>query len=89
MNSTPNKPPAVASAAICRSPGGKPHMNNAGSVKITPEATELEAEPTVWVRLASRIDVRAPKRFRMPKAATVITAMGIDVEIVKPATSPR
>ena len=58
-------------------------------VKMTPLAIELEAEPTVCAMLCSRIVdfTRADRRRR--KAATVITATGIEVEIVRPARSPR
>ena len=58
-------------------------------MKITPLATELDADPTVCAVFASRmlLSIRAPRSRR--KTATVITATGMDVEIVRPATSPR
>ena len=58
-------------------------------MKITPLATELDAEPTVCDRFASRIELETPARARSRKAATVITATGMEVEIVRPTLSPR
>jgi hypothetical protein len=55
-------------------------------VKIVPLASEVEAEPIVCERFASRTDARAPTRR---KSATVMTAAGIDAEIVSPTRSPR
>ena len=60
MNSTPSSPPAMASVVICSSDGCRPHKNSAGNVKMTPLATELEAEPTVWERFASRMVAEPP-----------------------------
>ena len=69
--------------------GANPHKNKAGKVKIMPLAMEEEAEPIVWLRLASRI-LEVPPNLRMVlNAATVITATGIEVLIVKPALNPR
>ncbi len=89
MKSTPSRPPHSDSSVICTMLGAKPHRNRAGRVKMTPLATELEAEPTVCARLASRIDVPTPATRSARKAATVITATGIEVEMVRPARSPR
>ena len=89
MNITPSRPPHRASNTICSSCGGTPHMNSAGSVKITPEASELEAEPVVCARLASRIVPLRPKPFSRRNMATVITATGIEVLTVRPARNPR
>ena len=55
MNRIPSRPPHIASNVICSSSGGMPHMNSAGSVKITPLASELDAEPVVCEMLVSRI----------------------------------
>ena len=89
MNSTPSSPPAIASMVICSSEGASPQRNNAGSVKITPLATELDEEPTVCERLASRMLAEPPSWRSAWKAATVITATGIEVLMVSPARSPR
>ena len=67
----------------------KPQRKSAGRVKITPLATELEAEPTVCDRFASRILLLTPPARSVRNNATVITATGIDVEIVSPARKPR
>ena len=64
-------------------------MNRAGRVKITPEASELEAEPVVCERLASRIVPSRPARRRSRNIATVITATGMEVLTVSPARRPR
>jgi len=87
MNSTPSSPPQQASSTICSRFGGIPHMNSAGSVKMTPEASELDAEPVVCERLASRMVPPEPRSRR--NTATVITATGIEVLTVSPARSPR
>ena len=89
MNSTPMSPPQSASSVIWRRRGSRCHMNSAGSVKITPLATELEADPTVWDMFASSRVPRTPTRRSRRNAATVMTATGMDVEIVKPAWRPR
>ena len=89
MKRTPMRPPAIASVVIWRRFGATPQRNSAGSVKITPEATELEAEPTVCARFASRMLPSCPNRPSTRKAATVITATGIEVEMVSPARRPR
>jgi hypothetical protein len=89
MKSTPSSPPLMASRTIWTRFVSKPQRNSAGSVKITPLATELEAEPTVWDRLASRMLLRIPPACSARKRATVMTATGMDVEMVSPALSPR
>ena len=61
-------------------------MNSAGTVKIVPVAREVDADPMVWERLASRMVPRAPTSRN---SATVITAAGIDAETVRPTRSPR
>lgn len=58
-------------------------------MKITPEATKLDADPIVCEILASRMFESCPNLRSTRNAATVITATGIDVEIVSPARSPR
>ena len=82
-------PPVIASRVIWSSVGSSPQRKSAGRVKITPLATELDAEPTVWEVLASRMLVTDRSRWRLRKAATVSTATGIEVEIVNPTRSPR
>src|SRR5262245_19435769 len=62
------------------------HMNSAGMVKIVPLASEVEADPIVCDRLASRI---VPRARNSRKSATVITAAGIDAETVRPTLRPR
>ena len=64
-----------------------PHMNSAGMVKIVPAASEELAEPIVCDMLASSSMPRPPPIAR--KSATVSTAMGIEVETVRPTRSPR
>ena len=64
-------------------------MNNAGNVKMTPLASELDAEPVVCEILVSRIVPLIPTPRNARKTATVITATGIEVLIVSPARSPR
>jgi len=53
---------------------------------IVPVASAVEAEPMVWERFVSRIVARS-RRAR--KAATVITAAGIEAEMVNPTRNPR
>ncbi len=79
----------MASRVICSSSGGMPHMNSAGSVKMTPLASELEAEPVVCEIFVSRMLPRMPTWASARNTATVMTATGIDVLIVSPARSPR
>jgi hypothetical protein len=89
MNRTPSTPPHMASMVICSRLGEMPQRNSAGSVKMMPLASELEAEPTVCERLASRIVPRRPAASRARNTATVMTATGIEVLIVSPARKPR
>ena len=89
MNSTPSNPPHIANSVIWTTFVSKHQRNSAGSVKMTPLATELEAEPTVCDMFASRMLLFTPAARSARKSATVITATGIDVEIVSPARRPR
>ena len=89
MNRTPSSPPHRASRVICNNPGASPQRNSAGRVKMTPLATELEAEPTVCEVFASSTVAVAPTPRITRKTATVITATGIDVEMVRPTRNPR
>ncbi len=89
MNSTPSSPPHIARIVIWMKVGSKPQRKSAGKVKMTPLATELEAEPTVCDRFASRMVLSTPPARRVRNNATVITATGIEVEIVRPARRPR
>ena len=73
----PSQPPSSASSATWVSGGTKPHMNSAGIVKIVPAASDELAEPIVCAMFASRSD---PPSAEKRKAATVSTAIGIDVE---------
>ena len=89
MKRMPSSPPLMASSVICRSSGGMPHMKSAGSVKITPLASELDAEPVVCEMLVSRIVPLMPATDSARNTATVMTATGMDVLMVRPARSPR
>ncbi len=55
-------------------------------VKIVPVASAVEADPTVCDRLVSRM---LGRRRKARKAATVMTAAGIEAEMVSPTRSPR
>ena len=55
-------------------------------VKIVPLASEVEAEPMVCERFASRMLPREPTSR---KIATVITAAGIEAVMVSPTSRPR
>jgi hypothetical protein len=79
----------MANKVICRSSGGIPHINRAGKVKMTPLASELDADPVVCEILVSRIVPRMPTLESARNTATVMTATGIDVLIVSPARKPR
>jgi hypothetical protein len=63
-----------------------PHRKSAGIVKIVPVASDVDAEATVCERLASR---SVPARPKSRKAATVMTAAGIEAETVMPTRRPR
>ncbi len=63
-----------------------PHRKSAGIVKIVPVASEVDAEATVCDRFASRM---LPPERNSRKAATVITAAGIDADTVMPTRRPR
>ncbi len=84
----PRTAPSSASKATCQNGGVIPHRKSAGIVKIVPEASDELAEPIVCDMFASRII--PPGRLPMTRnAATVSTAMGIDVDTVSPTRRPR
>ena len=87
MAAIPSTPPRKARMATCQRGGAKPHRKRAGMVKIVPEARDELADPIVWERFASRIT--GPRAWRARKSATVSTAMGIEVETVRPTRRPR
>src|SRR4030095_629561 len=82
----PSTPPAIASSATCHTTGTTPQRNSAGIVKIVPDASELDALPTVCARFVSRI---VPFFGRVVKTSADSTAIGIDVDTVSPARRPR
>ena len=47
MNTMPSMPPKAPNKAICSSSGSNPQKNNAGMVKMIPDASEELAEPVV------------------------------------------
>jgi hypothetical protein len=63
-----------------------PHMNNAGTVKMVPLASEVDADPMVCDRFASRI---VPPVRSARNTATVMTAAGMEAETVRPTRRPR
>src|SRR3990172_3875146 len=89
MNSTPMMPPAIASRVIWAHSGLIPQMNSAGMVNSTPDATDDDAEPTVWEMLLSRMVWETPNAWSSRNTTTVSTAIGIDVLMVRPALRPR
>ena len=70
------------------SDGAIPHMNSAGMVKIVPEASDDEADPAVCPMLTSRIVLPPMIGRSAANAATMITASGIEVLMVRPTCSP-
>ena len=86
MAERPRIPPRKARATTWRYGGTIPQRKSAGIVKMTPVASEVEAAAIVWERLASRI---VPSTRKTRKAATVMTAAGIDAETVMPTRRPR
>ncbi len=64
-------------------------MKSAGIVKMIPDASELEADPTVWEKLASSSVDPTPTTESARNSAIVRTATGMEVEIVNPTRSPR
>ena len=81
MKSTPSRPPLMASIAIVKKDGiavpcSFAHINNAGSVKIAPAASDSPAEPIVCTMLFSRIESRFNNSRTIP---IEITAAGMDV----------
>ena len=83
---SPSTAPRKQSATTCRYGGTMSHMNSAGMVKIVPLASDVEADPMVCDRLASRI---VPRARKSRNNATVMTAAGIDAETVRPTRRPR
>ena len=86
MAASPSTAPRIARTTTCRYGGTMPHMKSAGMVKIVPLASDVEAEPMVCDRFASRIVPRVRNRRN---SATVMTAAGIDAETVRPTRRPR
>ena len=84
MKSTPSQPPKSASAKMRVDSRSKPRKISAGRVKITPEAIDWPALPTVWTMLFSRMEA-LPKALRMEMDRT---EMGMDAATVRPARSP-
>jgi hypothetical protein len=64
-------------------------MNSAGMVNRTPDATEEDADPTVWEMFDSRMECLSPAAVNNRNMTTVSTATGIDVLMVRPAMSPK
>ena len=83
---SPRSAPRKQSATTWRYGGATPQRKSAGIVKIEPVASDVEAEPIVCERFASRMEPFAPKSR---KSATVMTAAGIDAETVSPTRRPR
>ncbi len=91
INRMPITPPTNAIRAISiregvEVPPSSAHINNAGSVKIAPAASDSPAEPIVCTILFSRIESRL-NIIRMTPME--ITAAGIDADTVIPTRSPR
>ena len=86
MNNTPSQPPISARKNTRQYSvfSENPMKISAGSVKMTPAATDSPAEPVVCTILFSRI-VDLPNARRMEIDST---AMGIDAETVSPARNP-
>src|SRR5258708_21526112 len=86
INRTPSHPPISARKKTRQYSvlSEKPRKISAGSVKITPAATDSPAEPVVCTMLFSRI-VDFPNARRMEMDTTEI---GIDAETVSPARKP-
>jgi hypothetical protein len=84
MNSTPSQPPISARSRMRTYSSSNPRKMRAGSVKITPPATDSPAEPMVCTMLFSRMDERPSARRRLIES----TAIGMDAATVRPARSP-
>src|SRR5271167_2364467 len=86
MNKTPSQPPSNASGKMRQKVNSepKPRKINAGSVNITPAASDSPAEPVVCTMLFSKI-VERPNARRMLIEST---EMGIEAETVSPARKP-
>jgi len=93
INRMPRTPPHIASRATCRKPlpseGASPHIKSAGMVKMVPEASDDEADPAVCPILTSRIEALPMTGRRAAKAATMMTASGMEVLMVRPTRRPR
>src|SRR5262249_35586977 len=86
MNTPPSQPPSSASGKIRQNVKSElnPRKISAGSVNMTPAASDSPADPVVCTMLFSRI-VDRPKARRMLMDNTEI---GIDAETVSPARNP-
>src|SRR6266705_5452621 len=86
MKSTPSQPPSNASGKMRQKVNSvpKPRKISAGSVNITPAASDSPAEPVVCTMLFSRMVAR-PNALRMLMDST---AIGIEAETVSPARNP-
>ncbi|MBA7639106.1 hypothetical protein ES703_46764 [subsurface metagenome] len=87
VNSTPKTPPnpAIIATHLKLKLSQVPNITSAGSVNITPAASDSPADAAVWTMLFSRI------LLRRNSLSTPIetTAAGIDAETVIPANRPR
>ncbi len=86
-NSTPSMPPRpeIASTHQKLKSFQNPIMTSAGMVKITPDASEVPAEPPVCTTLFSRM----PPPPRARSTAIETTAEGMADAMVMPAKRPR
>src|SRR6516164_10680912 len=86
MNSTPSHPPNRAIGKIRQKVNSDPNPRkiSAGSVNITPAASDSPADPVVCTMLFSRIVERPNAR----KILMERTAIGIEAETVSPARNP-
>ncbi len=86
MVSTPRTPAVAPSRKISNPVGARSRNTNAGTVKITPAASDSPADAMVCTTLFSRI---VPRR-RMPRSTAIdSTAEGIEAETVRPIFSAR
>ena len=87
MNRTPSHPPSKASGKMRQKVNSepKPRKMSAGSVNITPAASDSPAEPVVCTMLFSRM-VEPPSFLSSEMDRT---AIGIEAETVSPARSAR
>jgi hypothetical protein len=84
MKRTPSTPPRSASMKMRAYSSSKPRKMSAGSVKMTPEATDSPADPVVCTMLFSRMVARPSAR----RSEIDSTEIGIEAETVRPARSP-